>query len=138
MFFFFHYLEKLPLNTLAFATFESFSPKRTFQILWSPEIPQYTTNFPCFHLLKIIATFMLYLSLKFLMLGHLPYRNRDDIVRVLENPWTILIRHPMLYTDILLLISGYYTAQQLSEEIEQKSFIPLLKRVSLKFSRYSV
>lgn len=120
---------------MTFAIFESFSPVRTLKILWSPDSSDSTASFPYFHLVKIVATFMLYLSLKFLMLGHLPYRNRDDLVRIVEHPLTIFIRHPMLYTDILLLISGYYTAQQLSEEIEQKSFIPLLKRVSLKITK---
>uniref|UniRef100_A0A1A9W6D5 Nose resistant-to-fluoxetine protein N-terminal domain-containing protein n=1 Tax=Glossina brevipalpis TaxID=37001 RepID=A0A1A9W6D5_9MUSC len=126
--------ENPSLYTLALEIFKSFSPKRTLHVLLASDT--HDVQFPLFHVLKIGATFMLYLCLKFLMFGHLPITNRDDIVHTFDNPWSILIRNPMIYIDTLLLISGFLSAYQLSEEMEQKSYIQLLKRMSLKVSRY--
>ncbi|KNC25327.1 hypothetical protein FF38_02523 [Lucilia cuprina] len=126
--------ENLSLNQLALEIFKSFSPQRTFNILLSPDT--YDVQFPVFHVLKIAATFMLYLCLKFLMIGHMPIINRDQLVRTLDHPLSVLIRSPMIYADILLLISGFLSAYQLSEEMEQKSYIHLLKRLGSKLSRY--
>lgn len=118
---------------MALEIFKSFSPQRTFTILLAPDT--YDVQFPVFHVLKIAATFMLYLCLKFLMIGHMPIINRDELVRTLDHPLSVLIRSPMIYADILLLISGFLSAYQLSEEMEQKSYIHLLKRLGSKVSR---
>ncbi|KAM7346792.1 nose resistant to fluoxetine protein 6-like isoform 2-T2 [Cochliomyia hominivorax] len=126
--------ENLSLYNLALEIFKSFSPQRTFSILLAPDT--YDVQFPVFHVLKIAATFMLYLCLKFLMIGHMPIINRDQLVRTLDHPLSVLIRSPMIYADILLLISGFLSAYQLSEEMEQKSYIHLLKRLGSKVSRY--
>ncbi|XP_073830459.1 uncharacterized protein [Musca autumnalis] len=127
--------DNLSFNALALEIFKSFSPKRSLDILMADD-DAHDVPFPLFHVLKVVATFMLYLCLKFLMIGHLPITNRDQLVRTFDNPLTILIRSPMIYADILLLISGFLTAYQLSEEMEQKSYIQLLKRMALKVSRY--
>lgn len=127
------FLENLSLYHLALEIFKSFSPKRTLNMLLATD--SYDVQFPFFHVLKIAATFMLYLCLKFLMIGHMPITNRDQLVRTLDNPMSILIRSPMIYADILLLISGFLSAYQLSIEMEQKSYIQLLKRLALKVSR---
>lgn len=65
----------------------------------------------------------------------MPIINRDQLVRTLDHPLTIFIRSPMIYADILLLISGFLSAYQLSEEMEQKSYIHLLKRLGSRVSR---
>ncbi|XP_061396896.1 uncharacterized protein LOC133332512 [Musca vetustissima] len=127
--------DDLSLNTLALEIFKSFSPKRSLGILLADD-DTHDVPFPLFHVLKVVATLMLYLCLKFLMIGHLPITNRDQLVRTFDNPLSVLIRSPMIYADILLLISGFLTAYQLSEEMEQKSYIQLLKRMALKVSRY--
>ncbi|XP_037889212.1 uncharacterized protein LOC119637327 isoform X1 [Glossina fuscipes] len=126
--------ENPSLYILGLEIFKSFSPKRTLNVLLTPDT--HDLQFPLFHVLKIGATFMLYLCLKFLMFGHLPITNRDDVIHTFDHSWSILIRNPMIYIDTLLLISGFLSAYQLSEEMEQKSYIQLLKRVSLKVTRY--
>lgn len=114
----------------------SISPKRTAEILLYGD-STIEMMLPLYDLLKVLSTCMLYLCLKFLMLGHLPITNRDEMIQIFSNPFSILIRHPMIYTDILLLINGCLSAYELSEEMEQKSFIQLLKRLSIKFTRFA-
>ncbi|XP_067639929.1 O-acyltransferase like protein-like isoform X2 [Eurosta solidaginis] len=112
----------------------AFSPQRTFiQLL---DADHYTTEFPIFNILKLGATFALYVSLKYLMLGHLPITDRDKLVRTLDQPQSIIFRSPMIFMDVLLMISGFLIAYQLAEEMEQKNHIQLLKRMTLKITRF--
>ncbi|XP_037935805.1 uncharacterized protein LOC119669846 [Teleopsis dalmanni] len=111
---------------------KSFSPRRTLTVLLSEE----NTDFPILHVLKLGATFMLYVCLKYLMIGHLPITNRDQLVRAVDHPFSIMFRAPLLYADILLLIGGFFSAYQLSSEMEQKSYIQLLKCLVSKICRY--
>ena len=115
--------------------FLAFSPQRTFNDLLSEE--QHEVQFPIIHVLKIGATFMLYISLKYIMMGHLPISNRDKLVNAVDQPLSILFRAPLIYTDILLLISGFLSAYQLSVEMEERTHIQLLKRVVAKILRFN-
>lgn len=112
----------------------AFSPQRTFVELLRSDHSE--TQFPIFNILKLGASFALYVCLKYIMIGHLPIINRDKLVRALDQPQSILFRLPMIYMDVLLMISGFLVAYQLAEEIEQKTHIQLLKRIALKISRY--
>lgn len=113
-----------------------FSPQRTFvELVRSDHLEM---QFPIFNILKLGASFALYVCLKYIMIGHLPIINRDRLVRALDQPLSILFRSPMIYMDGLLLISGFLVAYQLAEEIEQKTRIQLLKRMALKISRYII
>ncbi|XP_036318069.1 nose resistant to fluoxetine protein 6-like [Rhagoletis pomonella] len=115
-------------------TVSTFSPQRTVSVLLGSDSSE--TQFPIFNVLKLGATFALYVSLKYIMIGHLPIINRDIMVRALEKPQSILFRTPMVYMDMLLMVSGFLIAYQLAEEMEQKSHIQLLKRMALKITRY--
>ncbi|XP_055914388.1 uncharacterized protein LOC129947740 [Eupeodes corollae] len=114
--------------------FHSFSPKRSLCELLSEE--RLDMQFPIFHLLKILSTFMLYVCLKYMMIGHLPITNRDKLVRTVDQPFSVVFRSPMIYTDILLIISGFLSGYQLSEEMECKTYIGVIKRVLAKVLRY--
>lgn len=114
--------------------FHSFSPKRSLAELLSED--RLDMQFPVFHLLKILCTLMLYVCLKYMMIGHLPITNREKLVRTVDQPFSVVFRSPMIYTDILLIISGFLSGYQLSEEMEYKTYIGVIKRVIAKVLRY--
>lgn len=114
----------------------AFSPQRTFVELLGSD--HFETQFPIFNILKLGASFALYVCLKYIMIGHLPIINREKLVRTLDQPQSVLFRSPLIYMDVLLMISGFLVAYQLAEEIEQKTHIQLLKRMTLKISRYII
>ncbi|XP_055843239.1 uncharacterized protein LOC129910023 [Episyrphus balteatus] len=121
-------------HAIAKEIFHSFSPKRSLSELLSED--RLDMQFPIFHLLKILSTFMLYVCLKYMMIGHLPITNRDKLVRTVDQPFSVVFRSPMIYTDILLIISGFLSGYQLSEEMEYKTYIGVIKRVFAKVLRY--
>lgn len=121
-------------QAIAKAIFHSFSPKRSLSELLSED--RLDMQFPIFHLLKIVSTFMLYVCLKYMMIGHLPITNREKLVRTVDQPFSVVFRSPMIYTDILLVISGFLSGYQLSEEMENKTYIAVIKRIIAKVLRY--
>ncbi|XP_018793000.1 PREDICTED: uncharacterized protein LOC108971409 [Bactrocera latifrons] len=132
--------EELPVSllqslmNLLFDILNAFSPQRTLIELLGSD--HFETQFPIFNVLKLGASFALYVCFKYIMIGHLPIINRDKLVRALDQPQSVLFRSPLIYMDVLLMISGFLVAYQLAEEIEQKTHIQLLKRMALKISRY--
>ncbi|XP_032593883.1 nose resistant to fluoxetine protein 6 isoform X2 [Drosophila grimshawi] len=112
----------------------AFSPQRTLQSLICLESPD--IEFPLIHLLKILATLMIYVNLKFIMAGHLPLTNRDAFVGTVNRFWGVTYRTPLLYSDMLLLLSGFLVAYQLSHDMEKTCRLSFLRNVSHKACRY--
>lgn len=111
-----------------------FSPQRTLQSLVSLEQPD--IEFPLLHLLKILATFMIYVNLKFIMAGHLPLTNRDAFVNSVNGYASLAYRVPLLYSDLQLLLSGFLVAHKLSYEMETTCRLSFLRNVATKAGRY--
>jgi len=112
----------------------AFSPQRTWQSLVALEGAD--IEFPLIHLLKILATFMIYVNLKFIMAGHLPITNRDAFVGTVNRSWSLAYRVPLLYSDLLLLLSGFLVAHKLSNEMETTCRLSFLRNVATKACRY--
>ncbi|KAL5277889.1 hypothetical protein ACFFRR_002871, partial [Megaselia abdita] len=112
----------------------SFSPERSYQELISTE--KKDMQFPFFHLIRIVSTIMLYFFLKFVMIGHYAISNRDEMASMFNNSLTVFFRTPMIFMDLLLIVSGFLTSYQLSEEMQDTNHIGLLKRLTYKGMRY--
>ncbi|XP_055373669.1 uncharacterized protein LOC129607008 [Condylostylus longicornis] len=112
----------------------SFAPKRSIEALLSTEGQD--TIFPIINVIKIFSTFMLYICFKYLMLGHLPVLNRDKLIMSFDTPLSIFYRSPILYFDILLMISGFIKAYHMCTEMEEKLHIHALKRLMLNILRF--
>ncbi|XP_023169417.2 uncharacterized protein LOC111598411 [Drosophila hydei] len=112
----------------------AFSPRLTFEQLATLNDPD--VEFPLIHLLKLLATLLIYVNLKFMMAGHLPITNRDAFVDAVNGYWSLAYRIPLLHSDLLLLLSGFLVAYQLSHEMEQTCRLSFLRNVSAKACRY--
>lgn len=112
----------------------AFSPQRTLQALVSLEQPD--IEFPLIHLLRILATFMIYVNLKFIMAGHLPLTNRDAFVNSVNGYASLAYRVPLIYSDLQLLLSGFLVAHKLSHEMETTCRLSFLRNVGTKLGRY--
>ncbi|KAH8397870.1 hypothetical protein KR222_004404 [Zaprionus bogoriensis] len=113
---------------------QAFSPQRTLQSLLSLEQPD--IEFPLIHLLKILATLMIYVNLKFIMAGHLPLTNRDAFVNAVNGYGSLAYRVPLLYSDLLLLLSGFLVAHKLSHDMETTCRLSFLRNVATKAGRH--
>lgn len=122
-----------PLKVVLKNIWSSFSAERSYQELVSKDTKD--MQFPFFHLLRIISTIMIYLFLKFVMIGHFPISNRDEMASLFDNSLTVFFRAPMVFMDLLLIVSGFLTSYQLSEEMQETSHIALLKRFAYKCMR---
>lgn len=122
-----------PIKDVIKNIWHSFSPEQSYQELTSTE--KKDTQFPFFHLIRIISTVMLYLFLKFVMIGHYAISNRDEMASLFDNSLTVFFRTPMIYMDLLLIVSGFLTSYQLSEEMQETNHIGLLKRLTYKGMR---
>lgn len=112
----------------------AFSPRLTLEKLTSLDHPD--VEFPLIHLLRLLATLLIYVNLKFMMAGHLPITNRDAFVEAVNGYWSLAYRIPLLHGDLLLLLSGFLLAYQLSHEMEQTCRLSFLRNVSAKACRY--
>lgn len=88
------------------------------------------------HTLKIISTLILYMFTKFLMLGHLSIVNRDEMVKTLTSPFSIILRTPLVYLDTLLLIAGLLSSREMCKQLEQNAKISVLKIIVGKCIRF--
>lgn len=122
-----------PIKDVIKNIWHSFSPERSYQELTSAE--KKDTQFPFFHLIRIFSTVMLYFFLKFIMIGHYAISNRDEMASLFNNSLTVFFRTPMIYMDLLLIVSGFLTSYQLSEEMQDTNHIGLLKRITYKGMR---
>ncbi|XP_034118524.1 uncharacterized protein LOC117577730 [Drosophila albomicans] len=114
---------------------QAFSPQRTWRLLVSLE--DQDIDFPLIHLLRILATFMVYVNLKFIMAGHLPLTNRDAFVGTVNRYWSLPYRLPLLPSDLLLLLlSGFLNANQLSHQMEATCRLSFVRNVATKACRY--
>lgn len=86
--------------------------------------------------LKVLATFSIYLFLKFLMLGHLPITNRDTLVKLISQPFSIVLRTPLMYLDTFLFASGTVAAYRMCQEHEEKSGISVMRRIVGRLIRF--
>lgn len=73
----------------------------------------------CVHGFKAIAAIGIFGILKVLQLIRAPYSNRVDLTEILNSSWSLLLRSPMLYMDVFLIISGFLTSYSLLKRFEE-------------------
>ncbi|XP_037029631.1 O-acyltransferase like protein-like [Bradysia coprophila] len=112
----------------------TFSIKRTSKILFNFDYEDST--FCCIDGLKGLATVPLFLSLKLLTFGHLPFTNKAQLTKMLNSSLSIFLRASFLFMDVFLLASGFYAGYKLSKDLKDHNHrIAWFRRIVGRFIR---
>ena len=109
--------EKPPANTFSSKLLACFSLKQN--------IPALTTSsdaeqIKCLHGLKAISIILIFLSLKLISIGRIPYTNRNKFTEFFNSPFSVFLRSSFLYEDVFLLISGLLASLSFIKEFSSK------------------
>lgn len=111
----------------------SFSAKRTIPTLFGFDGEQ--GDLSCLHGLKAIAIMLLFVSLKLIPMGRVPYSNRNKLTEFFNSPLSVFLRSSFLYEDIFLVISGFLAAYNMLKEFDTHGNILWFRRIVGKFLR---
>lgn len=67
----------------------------------------------CIHGIKALSSIGLFCILKVWQLIRAPYANRIDLTEILNSSWSLILRSPMLFMDIFLILTGFLTSYSL-------------------------
>ncbi|KAJ8878726.1 hypothetical protein PR048_019312 [Dryococelus australis] len=109
----------------------SFSLRRTVPELLSAA----DGDVRCVHGLRALGTAALYLAHRVIVVGHTPYLNRDHFVQVAAQPWTMVFRASIVYTDTFLFLSGLLAAYSLSKELARTGNVDWRRRLLARYIR---
>lgn len=107
-----------------------FSLKRNLPKLFSASNED---EIKCLHGLKAISIILLFISLRLIPMGRVPYTNRNKFTEFFNSPLSVFLRSSFLYEDAFLVISGFLAALSVIKEISAGGNIVWLKKV---FARY--
>ena len=111
----------------------SFSVKKTIPMLFGFDEQQSDLN--CLHGLKAIAIMLLFVSLKLIPMGRVPYSNRNKLTEFFNSPFSVFLRTSFLYEDIFLVVSGFLAAYNMLKELDTHGNILWFRRIAGKFLR---
>lgn len=111
----------------------SFSAKRTIPTLFGFDDQQGDLN--CLHGLKAISIMLLFVSLKLIPMGRVPYSNRNKLTEFFNSPLSVFLRSSFLYEDIFLVVSGLLAAYNMLKELDTHGNILWFRRILGKFLR---
>ncbi|XP_063233051.1 nose resistant to fluoxetine protein 6-like [Bacillus rossius redtenbacheri] len=109
----------------------AFSLRRTLRQLTAPN----GGELGCVHGLRALGTAALYIAHRVIALGHTPFRNRHAFAEVASQPWTMVLRASMVYTDSFLLLSGLLAAHSLSQELARRGRVDWRRRCLARYLR---
>lgn len=109
-----------------------FSLKRNLKALWDDSNDD---EIKCLHGLKSISIFLLFISLRLIPMGRVPYTNRNKFTEFFNSPFTVFLRSSFLYEDVFLVISGFLSALSIIREISLGGKIVWLKKVLARYLR---
>ncbi|XP_070492786.1 nose resistant to fluoxetine protein 6-like isoform X2 [Chironomus tepperi] len=109
-----------------------FSLKRNLKALWDDSNAE---EIKCIHGLKSISIILLFISLRLIPMGRVPYTNRNKFTEFFNSPLTVFLRSSFLYEDVFLVISGLLSTLSIIKEISVKGKIVWLKKILGRYLR---
>jgi hypothetical protein len=109
-----------------------FSLKQNVQKLWN------VTNddeIKCLHGLKAISIVLLFISLKLIPMGRVPYTNRNKFTEFFNSPLSVFLRSSFLYEDVFLVVSGFLASINVINDIKAGDQIVWFKKIIGRFLR---
>lgn len=110
-----------------------FSLKRNLPSLWS--VSNEEDEIKCLHGLKAISIILLFISLKLIPMGRVPYTNRNKFTEFFNSPLSVFLRSSFLYEDIFLVISGLLATISTIRDLANGGKIVWLKKLLGRFLR---
>jgi hypothetical protein len=110
-----------------------FSLKRNLPALWS--VSNEEEEIKCLHGLKAVSIALLFISLKLIPMGRVPYTNRNKFTEFFNSPLSVFLRSSFLYEDVFLLISGLLASVSAIRDISSGGKIVWLKKLFGRFLR---
>lgn len=92
----------------------------------------------CIHGLKAISIILLFISLKLIPMGRVPYTNRNKFTEFFNSPLSVFLRSSFLYEDMFFVISGLVATLGVIKEISMSGRLIWFKKVFAKFMRLVV
>lgn len=92
----------------------------------------------CLHGLKAISIILLFLSLKLIPMGRVPYTNRNKFTEFFNSPLSVFLRSSFLYEDVFLLIGGLLASLSVIKEISTSGKLVWFKKVFGRFLKLVV
>jgi hypothetical protein len=89
----------------------------------------------CVHGLKAISIILLFISIKLIPMGRVPYTNRNKFTEFFNSPLSVFLRSSFLYEDVFLVISGLLASISVIKEISLSGRLIWFKKVFAKFLR---
>lgn len=123
-------VDSLPNKLLA-----CFSLKRNLPSLVSTSESE---EIKCLHGLKAISIILLFLSLKLIPMGRVPYSNRNKFTEFFNSPLSVFLRSSFLYEDIFLLIAGLLASLSAIKEISTSGRLVWFKKIFGRFLKLVV
>jgi hypothetical protein len=126
----------LKLNdTLMNKVLSCFSLKRNIKALWDDSNDE---EIKCLYGLKSISIFLLFISLRLIPMGRVPYTNRNKFTEFFNSPFTVFLRSSFLYEDVFFVISGFLSTLSIIKEISVGGKIVWLKKVIGRYLRLTL
>ncbi|CAG9802744.1 unnamed protein product [Chironomus riparius] len=119
-------------NSLPNKILSCFSLKRNLNALWDDSNVE---DIKCLHGLKSISIILLFISLRLIPMGRVPYTNRNKFTEFFNSPLTVFLRSSFLYEDVFLVISGFLSTLSIIKEISAGGKIVWLKKVLGRYLR---
>jgi hypothetical protein len=111
--------------------FHAFSMKRNVPALIVADLnPDATVpNFACIHGIRALATMALFMALKFIPLGKIPYSNRYALTELFNWPISVVLRAVFLYMETFLVVNGLLAGYGMSREFRERGKINVARRL---------
>lgn len=113
--------------------FYCFSAKRNIKSLFS--LKDGTDEIKCLHGLKALSTLLLFVSLKLISMGRIPYSNRNKLTEFFNSPFSVFLRTSFLYEDVFLVASGLLSTLSLLKIVSSGGKVFWLKKILARFLR---
>lgn len=113
-----------------------FSVKRNISSLFGLE--ENDAEIKCLHGLKAVSVLLLFISLKLISMGRVPYSNRNKLTEFFNSPLSVFLRSSFLYEDIFLLVSGMLASLSLLKGVTSGVKTFWLKKIVKRYFRLVV
>lgn len=89
----------------------------------------------CLHGLKAFSILLLFVSLKLISMGRVPYSNRNKLTEFFNSPISVFLRSSFLYEDVFLIVSGVLSSLNLLKTVSSSGKALWLKKLLGRFLR---